>query len=160
MRQIAKQIQTPTGRELQALHKRRKDIELKEERTLREQRRRQEIEDKYSFWRQLWREGYTVEEMANKLGLTKGTVGVRIVNLRKEHPNWFPSRRRKRLSRVDYREWRRLWHEGATISEMGKELGVAPGTIASHIASLRKDHPGWFPLRSRRHLTKVDEPGT
>lgn len=93
VRQIAEAIGAPTGRELQLLRraerKRKKEAEKKERQRIREQ----EKEERYRPWRKLWAEGYSVAEMAERLGLNPGSVSVRIVNLRKQHPDWFPKRK-------------------------------------------------------------------
>lgn len=49
--------------------------------------------EKYAKWRQMWDDGLLVREIAQELGLSEGSVSVRIVNLRKDHPDWFPLRR-------------------------------------------------------------------
>lgn len=93
IRQIAETIGAPTGRQLQdrrRYERQRRKLERQQE--LQELRKR-EKHLKYRPWREMWAEGVPIKEMARRLGQKPGTVGVRIVNLRKEHPDWFPLRR-------------------------------------------------------------------
>ncbi len=97
VRQIAERLGTPTGRELQMIRR------YQQKRAAEEAKRRKQAEkekakfDKYALWRQMWKDGLKVQDMALELGLSEGSVSVRIVNLRKSYPDWFPLRRESRV---------------------------------------------------------------
>jgi len=92
VRQIAEAIGAPSGRELQLLRRAERIRKKEAEKAERQRIRELEKEERYKKWRELWRKGYTVPQMAKKLGLNPGSVSVRVVNLRKKHPTWFPKR--------------------------------------------------------------------
>lgn len=58
-----------------------------------EEARKRDQYERYRPWRSMWADGRSVKDIAAKLNLQPGAVSVRIVNLRKEHPDWFPKRR-------------------------------------------------------------------
>lgn len=93
VRQIGQRIGSPSGRELQLLRRAEKAREREMQRQLRHERRKCEHVERYKPWRELWEKGLRVKEMAKELGLKPGAVSVKIVNLRKDHPTWFPKRR-------------------------------------------------------------------
>ncbi len=93
VRQIGERIGSPSGRDLQLLRRAERARERELKRKERDERRRREHVVRYEPWRRLWDNGLTVKEMAEELGLQPGAVSVRIVNLRKAHPDWFPKRR-------------------------------------------------------------------
>jgi hypothetical protein len=42
--------------------------------------------------RRYWTQGLEVSDIARRMGLMASTIGVRIVRLRQQHPDWFPFR--------------------------------------------------------------------
>lgn len=101
VRQIAKSIGAPTGREVQ--HRRTSERKSKRQEdaqyraNLREQMRRA----KYQHWNELWERGLTMNEMAQALGqCSAATIGVRITELRRRYPGWFKLRRGSRAAPI------------------------------------------------------------
>lgn len=47
----------------------------------------------YQGWRDLYKDGLSHAEMAEKLGLSTGSVQATISKLRRDHPDWFPYRK-------------------------------------------------------------------
>lgn len=93
VRQIALSIGAPTGREIQARQRQaRKERQARRKAEL-EAVRRREKERRYRKWSEMWCSGMTTREIAERMKVSPGTVSVRIVNLRKEYPDWFPLRR-------------------------------------------------------------------
>ena len=105
IRQMARKIGAPSGRDVLRAQKLDKAKENEEKKRKRDQLRKEQTKQRYQLWRRLWAEGYTVREMATELGLINdemtedecrrkmSTVSVRIVTLRKRYPDWFPLRR-------------------------------------------------------------------
>lgn len=101
VRQIAATIGAPSGRQLQLLRRAKRRRKKEEARRKRAEQRAKEREERYALWRRLWAEDLPIAEMAQRLGLKPGSVSVRIVNLRKQHPDWFPRRHGRRAAAVD-----------------------------------------------------------
>jgi len=92
VRQIAKRIGTPTGRQLQVRDIDRRQAKAVKRREEAQERRNAKKEAFYAPWREMWAAGMPVKEMAARLGLSVGSIGVRTVGLRKQYPEWFPRR--------------------------------------------------------------------
>lgn len=112
VRQIAKEIGAPTGREIQKQQRRERRKEEEEQRLSRISQQEEDRYRRYAPWREMWRQGLRMKEMAKKLGLKENSVGVRITTLRREFPDWFPLRRKSQ-------KWR------LTDDEHGQESGAA-----------------------------------
>lgn len=93
VRQIANGVGAPTGRQLQMMRRLKKQKEKDALRQKRQEAREQDRYERYRPWRDLWAQGYSVKRIAASLCLQPGAVSVRIVNLRKDYPDWFPKRR-------------------------------------------------------------------
>lgn len=93
VRQIAHVLGAPTGREIQLMARHKKEQARQHRMRQRQQRREEQRDEHYRRWRELWREGLPIRDIAHQLGLKPASVGVRIANLRKEYPGWFPRRR-------------------------------------------------------------------
>ncbi len=98
VRQIAREIGSPTGKELHDKARADRQLQAEAARAKRLEERRVRREEEYDVWRKLWACGKTITEIAHALHLQPGSVSVRIVLLRKKYPEWFP---RRRLSRTD-----------------------------------------------------------
>lgn len=100
VRQIAKEHNCPSGRDIAAYRREQRD-EAKQtyimERKIQAKRR---YEHRYLVWRDLWSQGKSIADIAAIMGTTVGTVGVRIAEIRKKFPNWFPYRL-PRINRED-----------------------------------------------------------
>jgi transposase len=93
VRQIAKRLGAPTGRQIQAMTRIARAAQESEAKALAAQARKEARLEKYQRWQALWDRGLTVPEMAAELGMTPGSVSVRIVMLRRRFPDWFQLRR-------------------------------------------------------------------
>jgi len=93
VRQIATRIEAPTGRQLQTSRRQARDEKKVEDQGLREQAKIERHDRHYAEWRRLWAAGVSIRGLAEALQLKQGSVSVRIVQLRKTHPSWFPKRR-------------------------------------------------------------------
>lgn len=93
VRQIAKRLGAPTGRQIQAMSRIARAAQESEAKALAAQARKEARLEKYQRWQELWDRGLTVPEMAAELGMTPGSVSVRIVMLRRRFPSWFALRR-------------------------------------------------------------------
>lgn len=94
VRQIAKAANAPCGREIQRkLAKERLDArtQLLQQR---EDARQQKRDERYQRWQELWAKGLSLREMAETLSMSPMSIGVRITELRRVHPDWFPYRRK------------------------------------------------------------------
>jgi len=95
IRQIAKAAQAPTGRDIRRRIKDLRERETAEQEAKAEQERREKQEERHLLWRKLWAEGKSMSEMAKILNRSPMAIGVRLVELRRLHPGWFPYRRRR-----------------------------------------------------------------
>lgn len=100
-----------------------------------------------------------VRQIAEEIGAPTG-VGRRMVRIRKdaqEKESALFQRAHAREQQKDehYAVWRRLWKEGAKISDIAEYTGLSAKSVGVRITMLRKQHPEWFPYR---HSTYEDVP--
>lgn len=95
VRQIAKAANAPCGRDIQRRLAQERDTAhtclLKEREEARQLRR----DERYQRWQELWSQGLSLQDMAEQLGMSWRSIGVRITELRRVQPGWFPYRRVK-----------------------------------------------------------------
>ena len=100
VRQIAKEHQCPSGRDIAQVRREQRD-EAKQTRIMeRKIQARRRYEHRYLVWRDLWAQGKSIADIAAIMQTTVGTVGVRIAEIRKKFPSWFPYRL-PRITRED-----------------------------------------------------------
>jgi len=100
VRQIAKEHSCPSGRDI-AEYRREQREDARQTRVMeRKILARRRYEHRYLVWRDLWADGKSIADIAAIMGTTVGTVGVRIAEIRKKFPDWFPYRL-PRLNRED-----------------------------------------------------------
>ncbi len=132
--------------------------------------------------RDYWAAGYEVAEIAKRMDLQPGTVGVRIVTLRKQYPDWFPFRniptyaryadaegvspltpeqeraeKKAKRERQD-QELRDYWAAGFKVPEIARRMGLIANTVISRIEILEKRKPQSFPGYSKRPYTPRHKP--
>lgn len=102
---------------------------------------------------QLWADGLTVAQIAERVGTTTGTIGVLMVAMRKQ--GWdLPYRPgnagRLRSERADPRRRyvQELWVEGRTVAEIAEITDSTPSAIGTLISRMRS--LGWD-MPHRRH---------
>ena len=93
VRQIAEEVYAPCGREVQRRITAQRDAERQRVAKMHHDAQVQRREAKYQVWRDLWKTGITLVEMAKRLKMSPRAIGVRITELRRQHPDWFPYRR-------------------------------------------------------------------
>jgi len=98
VRQLAKQWGLPTGRDARA-QMRNQRLQTVIGRQVHDMKTTT-VADRYTIWRELWDKNYTAREIANTLALSPQAVAVRICNLRKQYPTWFPTRRKPKAVAV------------------------------------------------------------
>lgn len=118
VRQIAQYEKAPPGREVQRKVADRRaefhDAELAARREGRQQKR----DERYSNWRDLWAKGLSLRQMAAALGMSPMSIGVRITELRRSNPDWFPYRREQLTPEVlQRREQERQAAKAARLAE-------------------------------------------
>lgn len=93
VRQIARASDAPCGREIQRkLAEARKQAQVQRVQAGAD-KRKQARDERYHLWQDLWNRGLSLRDMAEQLGLSPLSIGVRITELRHSHPGWFPYRR-------------------------------------------------------------------
>lgn len=100
-----------------------------------------------------------VRQIAEEIGAPTG-VGRRMVRIRKdaqekESALFQRVHAREQSKEEHYAVWRRLWKDGAKITEMASYLGLSAKSVGVRVTMLRKQHPDWFPYR---HSTYEDVP--
>ena len=95
VRQIAKAIGAPTGRTIKNKMREARQKSKLQAQFLSAQQRKDRQVARYMPWRELWRQGLKLQEMAQQLNLSYKAMGVRITELRKTNPDWFPYRRKQ-----------------------------------------------------------------
>jgi len=132
--------------------------------------------------RDYWGAGLEVAEIAKRMGLQPGTVGVRIVTLRKQYPEWFPFRNiptyaryadtdgvapitpeQERADKLAKRErqnqdFRDYWAAGYKVPEIAKRMGMPRDTVMSRLEVLIKKDPTAFPGLTTRVYTPRRKP--
>lgn len=152
VRQIAVSSGAPSGREIQQQLTHGKYLELQRKREERAQQAKEYRECVYNTWRKLWAEGKTLAEMGDLLRISPETVGVRLAELRKVHPDWFPHRRRI-TTPEQVERWKAWWAEGKHASVIARLENLQTKSVSATIRCLRKKHPDWFPALPRKRRT-------
>ena len=112
---------------------------IQEQRSSRRAERQKIYEEKVDRWSKLWSEGHTLRQMGELLGISRESVGIQLVILRKKEPELFPRRRIVYESKPP-RHLRQMWASGMTIDDIAKKCGKTYNQICYSLAAERQKH--------------------
>lgn len=151
VRQFAKFLNAPSGTERRKVRKQTDTDQQKTRCDNKEVLQRINHEAHYDPWRKLWSQGASIAQMAKALDCSPKSVGVRITNLRKLHPDWFPYRYIRgpeaAVSSQFIEVLQEFWDEGLERAEIAKELNLSDTRLKAIIAMERARDPDSLPLR-------------
>ncbi len=101
IRQIAIKLGTPSGRQLQMATTEAIEQKKLEKRLARQKLRNEALTVKFAPWREMWAQGLTIKQIAEKVQMQPGSVGVQVSLLRKKFGDWFPLRRKPKAVVLD-----------------------------------------------------------
>lgn len=111
----------------------------------------------------LWKSGAKIGELREFAGLkSDNAMQVKIVLLRRKHPELFPKRNsqggvasEEKLAKIEALS--ALWLEGKTVEECATAVGWSKATFRGALPSLQKSHPEKFPIRPAIQIASNSE---